>query len=101
MGAPTLASLQTVAGATILTWALMYVIVRALALTADALDRFGALLAVLIGVVVTVAAVALGVVNAAAPDFGQAVVNGIFAGLAAVGVNEVGKAGNALASGPK
>ena len=91
MDAPSIAALTTVAGITVVTWALMYVVVRAAAFTQATLDRFGPLLAVGIAVVVAVLAVVVGIVNPGRADFGQAIVNGLFAGLAAIGVNEVGK----------
>lgn len=92
MPAPTLEMLTTVAGAALLTAVLMqYVVLALLNPTPPARDRFGPLLAILTGIVVVELATFTVVTGATRLDFGQGLVNGIFAGLAAMGLHDVGK----------
>lgn len=83
---PTLALLLTVAGASTVTTALVEVFVRALGPGFNT-DRFGPLLALVVGVTVTVVATAaLGFT--AVPNLAQAVLTGIFAGASAMGIHD-------------
>lgn len=84
MQAVTVEALTTVAGLAIVTGVVLFALRKALNLTAELMDRFGALLSMLIAIVFAViASLALGLV--AGTDLLQAVLNGIFAGLAASG----------------
>jgi hypothetical protein len=89
MDAPTLGALQTVAGATILVAALMQILLGALRLAPATQDRFGPLLAVVVGVVVVEVATFTLLSGPSRADVVQGAVNGIFAGLAAIGVHSV------------
>lgn len=83
---PTLALLLTVAGAATVTSILVEVIVRA-AGTGFNTDRFGPLLAIIVGIIVTVVATAaLGLATTAGAA--QAVLTGIFAGASAMGIHD-------------
>lgn len=87
MDAPTLEQLTTVAGATILTALLTQLVLNVWRPSADQKDRFGPFLAIIIGVVVTVVATfAIG--GAGSQQIVAALINGIFAGAAAMGVHD-------------
>lgn len=88
-------ALTTVAGLASVTVIIVFIVRRALNLTGELMDRFGALIAVVVAVVLAlVADVALNLT--AGTDLLQAALNGLFAGLAASGgfdvLNGVSKA---------
>jgi hypothetical protein len=89
MDTPTLQALTTVAGATIVVAAVMQVLLGVLKLAPDTQDRFGPVLAILVGIVVVEAAVATVVTGAGKADYFQGLITGLFAGLAAIGVHSV------------
>lgn len=80
----TVDALTTVAGLAVVTGVVLFAIRKALALSADMMDRFGALFAMLIAILFAVlASLVLGLT--AGTDLLQAVLNGVFAGLTASG----------------
>jgi hypothetical protein len=79
------ATLATTAGAVILVVALIQVIRNLLAFTDAQIKRFGPTLAIALGLVIAIPAALY-----AGADPGQAVVNGIMAGLAAMGLYDAG-----------
>ena len=92
MDAPTIASLTTVAGAAILTGALMeFLILRVLDLSPATQDRWGPFLAIVTGIIVVELATFTVVTGATRLDVVQGLVNGIFAGLSAIGIHSVAK----------
>lgn len=88
MDAPTLQALTTVAGITIAVAAIEAFLLPALNLSADLNNRFGPLLAVILGVIIGIAATWVVVTGVGKQDIAVAVVNGIFGGLAAVGTHQ-------------
>jgi len=85
---PTLSLVTTVAGAAMVTAIIVEVIVRA-AGNSFSVDRFGPLLAILVGIAVTVFATAtLGIGTSL--TYGQAVLTGLIAGASAMGIHDVG-----------
>jgi len=88
MDAPTLQMLTTVAGATLLTSALVQVILNVWRPADATKDRFGPLLAVVVGIAVVEVATFSVITGPASTDFLQGAVNGLFAGLAAMGVHD-------------
>jgi len=87
---PTLASLTTVAGAAILVSVLLqFAVLPVLNLSPATRDRFGPLIAIVVGVIVVEIATLTVVTGATRQDVGQGLLNGIFAGLAAIGIHDV------------
>ena len=90
MDAPEISTLTTVAGAAILTTVLMqFVILPLLNLSPATQDRFGAIIAIIAGVVIVEAATFTVVTGPTRQDVAQGLVNGIFAGLSAIGIHSV------------
>lgn len=90
MEAPAIATLTTVAGAAILASVLIqFAILPLLNLSPATQDRFGPLLAIIVGIVIVELATFTVVTGATKQDIGQGLVNGIFAGLAAIGIHNV------------
>lgn len=89
MDAPTLQSLTTVAGIAIAVTAIETFLLPALNLSVDATNRFGPLLAVILGVAVSILATWVVVTGVGRQDIASAVVNGIFGGLSAIGLHQV------------
>lgn len=90
MEAPAIATLTTVAGAAILTTVLLqFVVFPLLNLSPATKDRFGAIIAILVGVVIVEVATFTVVTGATKQDVAQGLVNGIFAGLSAIGIHSV------------
>lgn len=87
MDAPTVAALTTVAGAAILITVILQVAFRTLSLDATLQDRFGPLIAIVIGIVVVEVATATVITGAGKADYFQGAINGFFAGLSAVGLH--------------
>lgn len=81
MEAPTLAALGTTAGLATVTLLVVQLIWRTARPSAEAKDRFGPLVAVLVGVVLALVAVFVGGANPAGAPAGSDVVNAILAGL--------------------
>lgn len=91
MDAPTLEALTTVAGAALLTSVLVWLLFQTIA-AADALKaRFGPVIAVVVGVIVVELATFTIIEGPLKQDIGQGLINGIFAGLAAMGIHDFGK----------
>ena len=90
MDAPTLQSLTTVAGATILTTAIMFVLLKAIQFAPSTQDRFGPALAIIVGIIIVEAATFTVISGAGKADALQGAITGLFAGLAAIGVQNVG-----------
>ena len=87
---PTLASLTTVAGAAILTAVLLqFIVLPVLKLAPATQDRFGPLIAIIIGIVVVELATVTVVTGPTRQDIGQGLLNGLFAGLSAIGIHSV------------
>lgn len=83
-----LSVLMTVAGAAVAVAIITEIIIRAAAMTSEMKDRFGPLMAVVIGIlVVEVAAVGLGI--GTRQDIVQGLFSGIFAGASAMGIHDV------------
>lgn len=80
-------SLLTVAGATVVVSIVVGVILRALNLSPESKDRFGPLIAIIVGVVI-VGAVAL----YTGADIAQALITGLLAGSASMGLYDTVKA---------
>lgn len=91
MDAPTLQSLLTVAGATAFTVIIMSVLLPVLKLDPDVQDRFGPLLAIIVGIAVVEIATFTIVTGPGKQDVVQGAVTGIVAGLAAIGTHSVVK----------
>lgn len=91
MDAPTLQSLLTVAGATAFTVIIMSVLLPVLKLDPDVQDRFGPLLAIIVGIAVVEIATFTIVTGVGKQDVVQGAVTGIVAGLAAIGTHSVVK----------
>lgn len=89
MDAPTLQSLTTVAGAAILVAVLMQLFLNAAKLASDVQDRFGPIIAVVLGIVVVEVATFTIVTGASKADIVQGAINGVFAGLASMGIHNV------------
>lgn len=89
MDAPTLQALTTVAGITIAVAAIEAFLLPALKLSDEATNRFGPLLAVGLGIIISVIATWVVVTGVGKQDIASAVVNGIFGGLAAIGTHSV------------
>ena len=89
MDAPTLQALTTVAGATVLTAVIVQLILPLFSFAPATQDRVGPLIAVAIGILVVLVATFTVVSGVGKADVVQGVVNGIFAGLAAIGVHNV------------
>lgn len=85
MDAPTVAALTTVAGAAILITVILQVLFRTLTLDPAVQDRFGPVIAIVIGIIVVELATATVISGSGDGDFFQGLINGIFAGLSAVG----------------
>lgn len=88
MDSATVASLATVAGAAAFVAVLLQLILNTLQLDSATQDRFGPLMAVGLGILVTVVA-SFTIGTHASQDLVQAVVNGILAGLSAIGLHGV------------
>lgn len=91
MDAPTIQDLLTVAGLTIVTVAILAVLMPILKLTEENANRFGPLLAIGIAVILAVIATWTIVTGPTRQDFLTAVINGLFAGLAAIGTHQTVK----------
>ena len=90
MEAPTIEALTTVGGIALLVVAIQAVLMPALRLSPEASDRFGPLIAAGLGI--TVGVVAIMVLGIARPDtLLTAVIAGLFGGLQAIGIHQVGK----------
>lgn len=88
MESVTVDALTTVAGLAIVTAVVVFALRKALNLSGELMDRFGAVMAMLIAIVLAiVASLVLGLT--AGIDLLQAVLNGLFAGLAASGGYDV------------
>lgn len=84
MEAVTVSALTTIAGLALITGLVLGVVSRALDWSGQTMDRFGALISILIAVVFAIlATLALGIFSGV--DLLQAVLNGIVAGLTASG----------------
>lgn len=88
MDAPTIQALTTVAGAAILVAVLVQVFMQTAQPDGPTADRYGPILAIITGIVVVVTATWV-IGGATRLDAAQAVVNGIFAGLASMGIHNV------------
>lgn len=89
MDAPTIEALRTVAGAAILTAVLVQLLLNTLTLAPATQDRIGPLIAVAVGIVVVEIATFTILTGPNRTDVLQGVVNGIFAGLASMGIHNV------------
>ena len=87
MDTPTIDQLVSVAGASLVTWAVLQVAIRAWSPSSATLDRFGPLLAVGVAEAVVLGATFVLGLTASA-DLAQALVTGLFAGLAAQGIHD-------------
>jgi uncharacterized membrane protein len=86
MEAPTIEQLTTVAGVTIAVVAILAVL-----MPTEQANRFGPLLAVGVGIVIAIVATWTIVDGPTKQHFLSAVINGLFAGLAAVGTHQFAK----------
>lgn len=84
MEAVTVQALTTVAGLAIVTGVIVAVLRKALNLSGEAMDRWGALLSILVGIVLAILATFV-LSLTAGTDLLQAALNGLFGGLAASG----------------
>jgi uncharacterized YccA/Bax inhibitor family protein len=91
MEAPTIEQLTTVAGVTIAVVAILAVLMPILNLSTEQANRFGPLLAVGVGIVIAIVATWTIVDGPTKQHFLSAVINGLFAGLAAVGTHQFAK----------
>lgn len=89
MDAPTIQALTTVGGAAILVAVLVQLYLNVAQLAPGTQDRFGPVIAVVLGIVIVEIATATVVTGAGRADFAQGAVNGIFAGLASMGIHNV------------
>ena len=87
--APTVQALTTVAGATLLTAAIVQVLFHVWAPDSALQDRIGPLVAVVIGIVIVEVATFTVVTGPTKVDVFQGAVNGLFSGLAAIGVHNL------------
>jgi len=89
MDAPTIQALTTVAGAALLTGVLVqYIALPLLNLSPETRDRLGPIVAIVVGIIVVEVAT-FTVLTPTRVDVVQGAVNGIFAGLAAIGIHSV------------
>ena len=89
MDAPALSSLTTVAGISLVVTAIEAFLLPALNLSTEASNRFGPLLAVILGIIVALVATFTIVTGVGREDVVSAILNGIFGGLAAIGIHQV------------
>ena len=90
MDAPTVDQLVTVAGASLVTWLVTQIVLRAVAPTPATIDRYGPLLSVVVAeAVVFVGTFALGLTESR--DLVGAAITGLVAGTGAAGIHDLAK----------
>ena len=89
MDAPTVAALLTVAGAAVAVALIVQLLLNTLQLAPATQDRFGPLIAVIVGVLIVEAATFTVGVGTTGTDIFQGAINGVFAGLASMGIHNI------------
>jgi uncharacterized membrane protein len=86
---PTVADILTLGGITATTALIVFVIMNTANLTTEAANRFGPLIAVATGLVVSLGFTFLLIPEPQRPDLAQAILNGLFGGLASIGTYQL------------